>query len=81
MKEFLKFIYQNRKGKRPYESKQYILFSQLEKAGYAKTDIFNYITEASEKGFLYQGNDIFGEKRVALSSKGEFYIEHIIEKG
>ena len=80
MEEFLDFIYENKQGKNPYETKRYVSFSQLEKAGYSKTDIFNYITEANKKGLIYAGNDIFGERRVALSSKGKFYVEHITKK-
>ena len=80
MKDFLDFIYKYRNSPKTYETKRYVLFSQLEEAGYSKTDIFNYITEANKKGLVYNENNIYEEERVALSAKGEFYLKHIIEK-
>ncbi|MGM0502726.1 MAG: hypothetical protein ACQERJ_09355 [Bacillota bacterium] len=78
MEDFLEAIYQNRNNAKTYETKKYVSFKQLKDCGYNKEEIFNHITDASEKDLIDDGNDIYDEKRVALSSKGEFYVENII---
>ena len=78
MQGFLKDIYQNRNNAKTYETKKYVSFAQLKGCGYTKEELFNYLAEAREEDLIDDGNDIFGEKRVALSSKGEFYVENII---
>jgi hypothetical protein len=77
MEDFLEVIYQNRNNAKTYETKKYVSFEQLKDCGYTKEEIFNYLREARKKDLIADGNDIFGEKRVALSSKGEFYIKNI----
>ncbi|MGM0370800.1 MAG: hypothetical protein ACQEP9_10290 [Bacillota bacterium] len=78
MEDFLETIYQNRNNAKTYETKEYVSFGQLKDCGYTKEEIFNYLTETSKKDLIDDSNDIYGEKRVALSSKGEFYVKNIV---
>jgi len=78
MENFLEFIYNNAAGRNPYETHSYVSFKRLKEEGdFSEEDIFSYIKEAREQGLIYD-NDIYQQKKVALNSKGKYYVENLI---
>jgi len=78
MEDFLMFIYNNAVGGNPYETHSYVSFKRLKEEGdFSEANIFSYIKEAKEQDLIYDSG-LYQQKKIALNSKGKYYVENLI---